>query len=205
MSSQSVSQALRGLGSDKCHLVWFWRKRDSLFCCLDMHKWLNDWSEGKQSQHIFRCIIYLIWIKHLHVLCYISFNNSLHAPNTHHRYVEGSHCACNTYCRGGCGFPYDSMHIGEFVTAVSPILIPVHQVKWCPDGQRDTGAGVKDPVTQSHSWQQLWAVVDLVNGKHHSVRILKLSWVQSEQKKILKRKKNNNKAIITYGCTGISS
>ncbi len=56
-------------------------------------------------------------------------SESVYALNTHHRYMEWSHGTCNTYCGGGCGFPYDSMHIGEFATAVFTALIPVHQVK----------------------------------------------------------------------------
>lgn len=80
---------------------------------------------------------------------------SVYTPNTHHRYMEWSHGACNAYCRGGCGFSYDSMHIREFATVVLTTFIPIHQVKRCPDGQGDTGAGVKDPVTKCDSWQQL--------------------------------------------------
>lgn len=56
------------------------------------------------------------------------YAESMHAPKTHHRYTEGSHDARNTYCRGGCGFTYDSMHIREFVTVFFPNLVPVHQV-----------------------------------------------------------------------------
>lgn len=52
----------------------------------------------------------------------------IHFPNTHHGYMKGSHGASNAYCRGGCGFAYDSMHVREFFTAAICGLILIHQV-----------------------------------------------------------------------------
>lgn len=79
----------------------------------------------------------------------------IYASDTHNRYKEGPHGACNPNSRGGCSFSDDSMHIGEFAAAVSPALISIHQVKRGPDRQRDTRTGIKDPVAQDESWQQV--------------------------------------------------
>lgn len=74
------------------------------------------------------------------------------------------------------------MHTGGFVTALTLILILtilIHQVEGCSDGQGDAGTGVKDPVAQRDTRQQLGAVVDLFDCEHHGESILQLSWVQS--------------------------